>query len=282
MSYSNRELVVFFINYKLSQRNYPTCQLGLEDASERTEGDDADAVISNGSLANSRTGSGQPGTPSPPNGGIEVVKAALQDSADEFELRYTQAFSSLSSQLHITPATAYHSFESVMDEVFRNGVNWGRVVGLFAFGGALCVECVERDMNQLVPRIADWMTTYLDNHIEPWIQREGGWVSRQRNQPKDAVFMASVRGGEKKSIQLSIATLFFNYYYLICGYQTCHSRLSAMGQKNAPKLGLILLREKLAWPFSRGSLGPSLQDIQDKWVLWVLMGLPFADMPTVC
>ncbi|XP_029908230.1 bcl-2-like protein 1 [Myripristis murdjan] len=175
MSYSNRELVVFFINYKLSQRNYPTCQLGLEEASERTEGDDADAVISNGSLANSRTGAGQPGTPSPPYGGIEVVKAALQESADEFELRYTQAFSSLSSQLHITPATAYHSFESVMDEVFRNGVNWGRVVGLFAFGGALCVECVERDMNQLVPRIADWMTTYLDNHIEPWIQREGGW-----------------------------------------------------------------------------------------------------------
>ncbi|KAM3878387.1 bcl-2-like protein 1 [Diretmus argenteus] len=167
---SNRELVVSFISYKLSQRNYPNCQLGLEDAKERTEGDKANATITNGLLANDRLG-----TLSSPYGDIEAVKAALQDSADEFELRYTRAFSDLSSQLHITPATAYHSFESVMDEVFRDGINWGRVVGLFAFGGALCVECAQKNMNHLVSRIADWMTTYLDNHIEPWIQSQGGW-----------------------------------------------------------------------------------------------------------
>ncbi|XP_064884088.1 bcl-2-like protein 1 isoform X1 [Oncorhynchus nerka] len=173
MSYSNRELVVFFISYKLSQRNYPCCQLVLEGASGRTEGDEA---IANGSLGNNRNGRSNLGMPSSAQGGIEAVKAALRDSVDEFELRYTRAFSDLCSQLHITPATAYHSFESVMDEVFRDGVNWGRVVGLFAFGGALCVECVEKDMSHLVTRIADWMATYLDNHIQPWIQSQGGWV----------------------------------------------------------------------------------------------------------
>ncbi|XP_020338728.1 bcl-2-like protein 1 isoform X2 [Oncorhynchus nerka] len=172
MSYSNRELVVFFISYKLSQRNYPCCQLVLEGASGRTEGDEA---IANGSLGNNRNGRSNLGMPSSAQGGIEAVKAALRDSVDEFELRYTRAFSDLCSQLHITPATAYHSFESVMDEVFRDGVNWGRVVGLFAFGGALCVECVEKDMSHLVTRIADWMATYLDNHIQPWIQSQGGW-----------------------------------------------------------------------------------------------------------
>ncbi|XP_056129080.1 bcl-2-like protein 1 [Lampris incognitus] len=171
MSYSNRELVVFFISYKLSQRNYPNCLLGQEDASERTEGNQANSAITNGLPANARNYSGPIGTLSSPYG-LEVVKAALRDSADEFELRYTREFSDLSS--HITPAT-YHSFESVMNEVFRDGINWGRIVGLFAFGGALCVECVEKDMNHLVSRIEDWMTTYLDNHIEPWIQTQGGW-----------------------------------------------------------------------------------------------------------
>ncbi|KAM4612996.1 bcl-2-like protein 1 isoform 1-T3 [Polymixia lowei] len=174
MSYSNRELVVFFISYKLSQRNYPNNQLELEDGSERTEGDEANTAIITGLLVNDRNGNGQLGTMSSPYG-IEAVKAALQDSADEFELRYTRAFSDLSSQLHITPATAYNSFENVMDEVFGDGVNWGRIVSLFAFGGALCVECVEKDMNHLVSRIADWMTTYLDSRIEPWIQSQGGW-----------------------------------------------------------------------------------------------------------
>lgn len=179
MSYSTRELVEFFISYKLSQRNYPTSLLRPEDAGGRTEGDKANSAASNGLLVNSRNGGGQPGMPSPQHGDIEAVKAALRDSADEFELLFTQAFSDLSSQLDITPDTAYHSFKSVMDEVFKDGVNWGRVVGLFAFGGVLCVECVEKDMSELVSRIADWMTMYLDEYISPWIQSQGGWVSLQ-------------------------------------------------------------------------------------------------------
>ncbi|KAL0978614.1 hypothetical protein UPYG_G00172900 [Umbra pygmaea] len=171
MSCSNRELVMFFIKYKLSQRNYSYCDLALAGSSGRTEGDGS---VSNGSVGNNGNGSSNLGNRSP-QGNMEAVKSALRDSVEEFELRYTRAFSDLSSQLHITPATAYCSFESVMDEVFRDGVNWGRVVGLFAFGGALCIECVEKDMSSLVARIADWMTIYLDKHIQPWIESQGGW-----------------------------------------------------------------------------------------------------------
>ncbi|XP_040890817.1 bcl-2-like protein 1 [Toxotes jaculatrix] len=175
MSYSNRELVEFFIRYKLSKRNYQTSLLRPEDAGGRTEGDKANAAASNGLLVNSRDSSGQPGASLSPCGGIEAVKEALRDSADEFELLFTQAFSDLSSQLDITPDTAYQSFKSVMDEVFKDGVNWGRIVGLFCFGGVLCVECVEKNMSELVSRIADWMTMYLDEHLSPWIQSQGGW-----------------------------------------------------------------------------------------------------------
>ncbi|XP_016320500.1 bcl-2-like protein 1 [Sinocyclocheilus anshuiensis] len=192
MSYYNRELVVFFIKYKLSQRNYPYNHIEFTEDTNRTDAaegnDDEEAAgtttLVNGSLNGTSTGS--TGTPprSPAStpqrqtngtGGLDAVKEALRDSANEFELRYSQAFNDLSSQLHITPATAYQSFESVMDEVFRDGVNWGRIVGLFAFGGALCVECVEKEMSPLVGNIADWMTVYLDNKIQPWIQSQGGW-----------------------------------------------------------------------------------------------------------
>ncbi|XP_073679300.1 bcl-2-like protein 1 [Garra rufa] len=193
MSYYNRELVVFFIKYKLSQRNYPYNHIEFTENTNRTdaaEGNDEEeaaagtTTLVNGSLNGTSTGS--TGTPprSPAStpqrqtngtGGLDAVKEALRDSANEFELRYSQAFNDLSSQLHITPATAYQSFESVMDEVFRDGVNWGRIVGLFAFGGALCVECVEKEMSPLVGSIAEWMTVYLDNKIQPWIQSQGGW-----------------------------------------------------------------------------------------------------------
>lgn len=193
MSLNNRELVVFYIKYKLSQRNYPLNHIELTDPTGRTEGG-AGAGDNTPHVNGAANGTSTPGTPTPPSSpplspsrrlsstssggggaGLDAVKEALRGSAVEFELRYSRAFSDLSSQLHITPATAYQSFESVMDEVFRDGVNWGRVVGLFVFGGALCVECVEKEMSSLVERIADWMTVYLDNHIQPWIHSQGGW-----------------------------------------------------------------------------------------------------------
>lgn len=180
----NSELVVFYINYKLSQRNYPLDHIGLLDGQNRTDGGEAregeEHTHSNGTYTS-------PGTPpvSPlrqqqqripaPTANLDLVKEALRDSANEFELRFARAFSDLQNQLHITPATAYQSFESVMDEVFRDGVNWGRIVGLFTFGGALCVECVEKEMSPLVGRIVEWMTVYLDNHIQGWIDSQGGW-----------------------------------------------------------------------------------------------------------
>lgn len=55
---------------------------------------------------------------------MAAVKQTLREAGDEFELRYRRAFSDLTSQLHITPGTAYQSFEQVVNELFRDGVNW--------------------------------------------------------------------------------------------------------------------------------------------------------------
>lgn len=231
----NRELVLFYITYKLSQRNIPLDHIGLLDPAHRsdsapspdstpgpqtagleprfngtvngssslsqstsapptapptasptadlpeaTPSDSTDAALVHSLLPPSPSAAAPPsGALAPPTADAQVtaaVKEALRDSANEFELRFSRAFSDLHRQLHITPATAYRSFESVMDEVFRDGVNWGRVVGLFAFGGALCVECVDKEMSHLVSRIVEWMTVYLDNHIQDWITAQGGWA----------------------------------------------------------------------------------------------------------
>ncbi|KAG8002941.1 Bcl-2-like protein 1 [Nibea albiflora] len=160
--------------------------MGLREPPNRT--DEGEAGVGEeqrvATHANGTFNGTSPGTPpeSPPQQqqppsatSMDAVKEALRDSANEFELRYARAFNDLHNQLHITPATAYQSFENVMDEVFRDGVNWGRIVGLFAFGGALCVECVEKEMSPLVGRIIEWMTVYLDIRIQPWIQSQGGW-----------------------------------------------------------------------------------------------------------
>ena len=55
---------------------------------------------------------------------MTTVKQILRETDNEFELRYQQTFSDLTSQLHITPGRAYQSFEQEMYELFRDGVNW--------------------------------------------------------------------------------------------------------------------------------------------------------------
>lgn len=106
---------------------------------------------------------------------VEEVLQTLLDASEEFELRYRRAFNDLTCQLHITPDTAYQSFEQVVQELFRDGINWGRIVAFFSFGGALCCESADKEMEELLPRIIQWMATYLDSSLEPWIQENGGW-----------------------------------------------------------------------------------------------------------
>ncbi|MBW04849.1 Bcl-2-like protein 1, partial [Eschrichtius robustus] len=188
MSQSNRELVVDFLSYKLSQKGYSWSQFSDvdENRTEAPEGTESDmetpsAINGNPSwhLADSPAVNGATGHSSSLDARevipMAAVKQALREAGDEFELRYRRAFSDLTSQLHITPGTAYQSFEQVVNELFRDGVNWGRIVAFFSFGGALCVESVDKEMQVLVSRIAAWMATYLNDHLEPWIQENGGW-----------------------------------------------------------------------------------------------------------
>ncbi|XP_026549559.1 bcl-2-like protein 1, partial [Notechis scutatus] len=192
MSSGNRSLVVDFIAYKLAQRGHSWREIE-GDGEERTE---LSGEMGGGGGGSGVLNGGSPSwhpSPSPvvngaasihpalleelSDGPQEAVRQTLREAGDEFELRYRRAFSDLTSQLHITLGTAYQSFEQVVNELFRDGVNWGRIVAFFSFGGALCVESVDKEMRGLVGRIATWMATYLTEHLDPWIQDNGGWVS---------------------------------------------------------------------------------------------------------
>ncbi|EPY82732.1 apoptosis regulator Bcl-2 isoform 2 [Camelus ferus] len=141
--YDNREIVMKYIHYKLSQRGY-----------EWDAGDAGPAL-----------------SPVPP-----VVHLTLRQAGDDFSRRYRRDFAEMSSQLHLTPFTARGRFATVVEELFRDGVNWGRIVAFFEFGGVMCVESVNREMSPLVDNIALWMTEYLNRHLHTWIQDNGGWV----------------------------------------------------------------------------------------------------------
>ncbi|XP_069099454.1 bcl-2-like protein 1 isoform X2 [Pleurodeles waltl] len=180
MSDGNRELVIDFLSHKLEQKGYSfsLCYAsGHENGTQVPESGESGGRPNGSpswesSAAQVMTDVSLPSTSTDTN---DAVKMALRDAGDEFELRYCRAFSDLTSQLHITPDTAYQSFEQVVNELFRDGVNWGRIVAFFSFGGALSVESVDKEMEGLVANIVSWMSTYLSRNLDPWIQENGGW-----------------------------------------------------------------------------------------------------------
>ncbi|NXD87203.1 BCL2 regulator, partial [Halcyon senegalensis] len=187
--YDNREIVMKYIHYKLSQRGYDWA--AGEDRAPLPPGLSPPAAVA--APAAVGTSSDHTGLmslhPEPPGSAAasrmarperlhpvpQVVHLALRQAGDEFSRRYQRDFAQMSGQLHLTPFTARGRFVAVMEELFRDGVNWGRIVAFFEFGGVMCVESVNREMSSLVDSIATWMTEYLNRHLHNWIQDNGGW-----------------------------------------------------------------------------------------------------------
>jgi len=88
-----------------------------------------------------------------------------------------KVFSEMCDQLHITPYNAQTQFVTIVNELFSDGIRWGRIVALFAFAGCLAVQCIEKEMPVLVDQVVEWTTTYADSHLISWIQQNGNWVS---------------------------------------------------------------------------------------------------------
>ena len=105
------------------------------------------------------------------------VEKTMRVIGAEFEQRYNEVFTQMCNQLHITPSNCQPTFVAIVGELFSDGIKWGRIVALFAFGGALAVQCVQREMPLLVDQVLDWVTTYIDNHLQSWILEHGNWVS---------------------------------------------------------------------------------------------------------
>ncbi|GAB1285321.1 Apoptosis regulator Bcl-2 [Apodemus speciosus] len=193
-----------YIHYKLSQRGYewdagdadaaplgaaPTPGIfSFQPESNPTPAVQRDTAARTSPLRPLVATAGPALSPVPP-----VVHLTLRRAGDDFSRRYRRDFAEMSSQLHLTPFTARGRFATVVEELFRDGVNWGRIVAFFEFGGVMCVESVNREMSPLVDNIALWMTEYLNRHLHTWIQDNGGWDHTERRIQGTYAFLHSYR-----------------------------------------------------------------------------------------
>ncbi|XP_016139113.1 apoptosis regulator Bcl-2 [Sinocyclocheilus grahami] len=174
--YDNRSLVVKYIHHKLWKKGYVWEVNGHDDS------------VSNGLMMGRQEDRG--GSRHDPCSALHTV---LREAGDELERLYQSDFAEMSKQLHLTSITAHQRFTAVIDELFRDGVNWGRIIAFFEFGGTVCVECVNKEMTVHVDNIAGWMTEYLNGPLHGWIQENGGWEAfvELYGRQRDSVFRSS-------------------------------------------------------------------------------------------
>ncbi|OUC46612.1 Bcl-2-like protein 1 domain protein [Trichinella nativa] len=102
------------------------------------------------------------------------ISLCMRTMGEELEQRYERSFKSMSETLQISPTTAYPTFLAICDQLFNDGIRWGRIVALYAFGGSLSLQCVRNNMPELVSSIADWLAMYTETHLSQWIIENGG------------------------------------------------------------------------------------------------------------
>lgn len=175
--YDSRDIVEIYIHHKLLKKAGYVWQRdsnGEEDSAHDNGFGEEPGVLSRRArhIHPDGVNTGSPIQTRNPDARLHQV---LREAGDEIERMYTRDFAEMSGQLHFTPSTAQRRFTAVIEELFRDGVNWGRIVAFFEFGGTMCVESVNREMTSQVDNIAHWMTEYLNGPLQTWIQENGGW-----------------------------------------------------------------------------------------------------------
>lgn len=100
----------------------------------------------------------------------------LRSLASHMEAEYPDLFETACAKLDFTPATAKSTFNSVANEIFQTGINWGRIVAVFTFGGVVAHHFVENERPDMVSHVAIWVTNFIADNLLTWIMENGGWV----------------------------------------------------------------------------------------------------------
>ncbi|KXJ21080.1 apoptosis regulator Bcl-2 [Exaiptasia diaphana] len=102
-------------------------------------------------------------------------EAKLRSLASHMEAEYPDLFETACAKLDFTPASARSTFYSVAKEIFQTGINWGRIVALFTFGGVVAHHFVENERPDMVSHIVLWIPSFIAEHLLSWIMENGGW-----------------------------------------------------------------------------------------------------------
>ena len=104
-----------------------------------------------------------------------AVEVAMRRLGDEFEERFKSTFADMITKLNINPGNVRRTFYVIVGETFADGINWGRIVVLFAFAGIFAIHCCNNNMLDKVDNLVEWVSTYMDTNLFNWMEAHNSW-----------------------------------------------------------------------------------------------------------
>ncbi|OAF66142.1 hypothetical protein A3Q56_06132 [Intoshia linei] len=68
------------------------------------------------------------------------------------------------------------SFSTVIDEIFLDGINFGRIIALISFSTFVIQRLIFHDLVDFINEIIKYTNKYYQNYLEQWIDSNGGLV----------------------------------------------------------------------------------------------------------
>lgn len=107
------------------------------------------------------------------------VSSRVQEVGELLELCYPRLYSDISNRVNVpfsSENVVHEVFNNVSSEILSDGLNWARIVALYAFAGGLVAECCKEGRNSFVLDIGNWMYEFAALYMVDWIKSKGGWV----------------------------------------------------------------------------------------------------------
>ncbi len=104
----------------------------------------------------------------------------LRRVGKEVEERYEISLNGLVNSLRFDPEKGgEEAFNESLNAMFEEGpCNWGRIVMVYVFAARLAKYCEDHHKSEYVDDLVSISGKYVDERLTPWIQKQGGWVSK--------------------------------------------------------------------------------------------------------
>ena len=101
----------------------------------------------------------------------------LQHMANELAEERQRQFEDILNRLQLENNNIEETYRTIVTEIFRDQINWGRVLAFLIFSGSLAVYCAQHSMEGRVGDVISWTEDEVQQKVSLWIVQQGGWAA---------------------------------------------------------------------------------------------------------